>query len=249
MPQENKDHRCLGCHKAFDEIHGVGACWTDDFCSLRCAAWNWQCYAEVPPTFWQTKLEELKCLDQIAAVQGWIKSHEIGRSHNDALPGLLLYGAVSGTGKTRLGTYAASQVAGEWWSGEKEAQKAETRDDFYTGFWFSVGRFRERYLEVAKELKPKGDWMHQLSTCEVLFLDDVDKLKPSDGLLELLFSIIDNRLSNGATTILTTNLSGDSLGERWGNEYGPYLVRRLREFCLCLDFDVADAAEGIVASG
>ena len=114
-----------------------------------------------------------------------------------------------------------------------------------SGLWLNVGRFRERYMRVMKLAEEKADWIWELSNTDMLFLDDLDKLKPSEGLLELVFAVLDDRLSNNKTTILTTNLDGEELAQRWGDEVGPYLVRRLRDFCLCINFD-ADGSRGIV---
>ena len=78
----------------------------------------------------------------------------------------------------------------------------------------------------------------QLSNCEFLFLDDIDKIKPTEGLQELLFAALDERSGyQNRKTIFTTNLSGNQLGEKWGGEYGPYLIRRLRDFCVPIDCD------------
>ena len=55
--------------------------------------------------------------------------------------------------------------------------------------------------------------------------------------MEVIYSVLEERLSNGRLTILTTNVTGQELSRRWGQEYGPYLVRRLREFSVAIDFD------------
>jgi DNA replication protein DnaC len=89
-----------------------------------------------------------------------------------------------------------------------------------------------------RDAESKAEWQSDLSRVSILFIDDVDKLKPSEGLMELVFAVLDDRLSFGRPTILTTNLTGNSLAERWGEEVGPYLVRRIRDFCLTVDFDV-----------
>jgi hypothetical protein len=55
--------------------------------------------------------------------------------------------------------------------------------------------------------------------------------------VEIIYGILDERLSDGKVTILTTNASGQELERNWGEEYGPFLVRRLREFSLTINFD------------
>jgi hypothetical protein len=49
---------------------------------------------------------------------------------------------------------------------------------------------------------------------------------------ELIYSVLDERFANGKLTTFTTNAAGMELQRRWGPEYGPYLVRRIREFCV-----------------
>lgn len=157
------------------------------------------------------------------------------RSDNKHLPGLLSFGQKSGTGKTRVALLAA--VKRVRWHGEQEEAEDNAKGT-YAGFWFSVGKFAQRYLELARDPGEKAKWLKQLMEVDVLVLDDIDKIRPTEGMLELLYSVLDHRLGQDCeATILTTNLVGVELSERWGTEYGPYLVRRIRERCLCIDFD------------
>jgi gluconate kinase len=145
---------------------------------------------------------------------------------------------MSGTGKTSVGTSAFNEKAIQWWEG-RDLQRKNVKDgEPSIALWLNVGRFQRRYLEVASEMSEKAEWQCELSETSLLFIDDVDKLKPTAGLLELVYAVLDERLSSRRTTILTTNLSGKSLADRWGEEYGPYLVRRIRDFCLTVDFDL-----------
>jgi hypothetical protein len=51
------------------------------------------------------------------------------------------------------------------------------------------------------------------------------------------YSVLDDRFAEGNLTIITTNVGGRELERRWGPEYGPYLLRRIHEFCLAINFD------------
>jgi DNA replication protein DnaC len=82
----------------------------------------------------------------------------------------------------------------------------------------------------------RAAWVEDLCGCALLVLDEPDKLKPSEGLVEIIYGILDERFANNELTILTTNAGGPELERRWGPEYGPYLVRRIREFCLAINF-------------
>ncbi|MFO1476132.1 MAG: hypothetical protein U1F98_05715 [Verrucomicrobiota bacterium] len=103
--------------------------------------------------------------------------------------------------------------------------------------WFNTHRFREQYRRVVRDEAAKADWQWDLAHTRTLFLDDVDKLTPSDGLLELIFGVLDERFNEKHVTIITTNLNGPKLEARWGSDLGPYLVRRLRDHTLPICFD------------
>lgn len=198
---------------------------------MRCSLLDWRDFSGIPNTFWDTDLKRLSCVSQIAAVQSWID--ERGQ------PGLMLHGATSGTGKTRLGTIAFNRRCAWYWQGrDEERRNVQSGDANITGLWFNVNGFRNCYSRVMRDSEAKAHWQSQLSTNETLFIDDVDKLKPTEGLMELVFAVLDERLTNSRATILTTNLTGNTLAQRWGDEVGPYLVRRIRDYSLTVGFDV-----------
>jgi DNA replication protein DnaC len=188
----------------------------------------------LPYAFRETDLDRLECRAQIAAVKEWIRREDLRL----ATPGLVLHGQLSGAGKTQLATWATLQIATEWWSGEKEQALSVKDGEGCVGLWFGVDTFRRRYGEVYRDYEARGEWQRELCECIVLSLDDIDKVKPSDGFLELLFAVLDTRLTSARRTILTTNLNGAALAQRWGDDYGPYLVRRLADYCVAVDFDV-----------
>jgi DNA replication protein DnaC len=149
--------------------------------------------------------------------------------------GLLCHGTISGTGKTRVATQAAGILAGCWFMCDEAGN--EKFDDNPAGIWINFHRFRCEYGEIMRDAEARSRYQRELADCNVLMLDDIDKLKPSEGLVELIFGVLDERFSNGNDTIMTTNSCGAALAERWG-EHGPYLVRRIRDFCVCVDFDL-----------
>ena len=104
--------------------------------------------------------------------------------------------------------------------------------------WLPVGKLLQRYRDVIRDNDGKAELQRTLTNCEFLFLDDIDKIKPTEGLQELLFAALDERSGyKNRKTIFTTNLSGNQLEEKWGPEYGPYLVRRLKDFCYPINCD------------
>jgi hypothetical protein len=111
--------------------------------------------------------------------------------------------------------------------------------EYPSGVWINAIRFRQRYLETMHftQAAARARWIDKLSHCTALLFDEIDKLKASEGLAEILYGILDERLSDDRLTILTTNSTGPELQAKWGEEYGPYLVRRLRDFCRSIDCD------------
>ena len=205
------------------------------FCSRRCATLDWSDVSRVPRIFFETDLSRLECPEQVNQVKGWIRE----RSRCIGQPGLLLHGEISGRGKTRLGTYAFNELIIEGWDGREQEQKEVEKGSEKTGVWLNTNNLVCTYRRLIREHEAKGEWQEELSNASNLFIDDLDKAKPTDGLMELVFSVLDDRFTNRRTTIITTNLNGDGLANRWGDDVGPYLVRRLRDFCMCVDCDVA----------
>jgi hypothetical protein len=181
----------------------------------------------------QTDFTRLNRPEQIGHVKEWVK----GRAECNGLPGLLLHGETSGAGKTRTGTWAFLELVGQSWEGSRLEREDIAMDGGQVGLWYNVLGFQQKYQQCMLDSKAKAGWLRQLSRAFILYLDDIGKLRGTPGMQELLFSVLDERLPHGAlTTILTTNFCGDALIDRWGPDYGPYLVRRLKEFSLTLDF-------------
>lgn len=66
----------------------------------------------------------------------------------------------------------------------------------------------------------------------LLFLDDVDKARPSAFTAEMLFRLVDAAYSNAHQVIVTSNFHPQRLAAHWsdgGEAYGPAIIRRLLE--------------------
>lgn len=225
--------KCLRCGRAYGDKATIDDPY-DVFCSRECRLDDWLHLYPLPNIFLHTDLERLHRPEQIAHVREWIKERE----DLEGFPGLLLHGQASGTGKTRVATWAFLEQIVFWWSGRKVEKEDLATGAGGAGLWYSVTTFRQKYLECLRDHENKAKWLQRLCKVNSLCLDDIDKLRSSEGLLELLYSVLDTRLADKEkATIVTTNLCGHALAERWGPEYGPYLVRRLREFSLTLNFD------------
>ncbi len=81
------------------------------------------------------------------------------------------------------------------------------------------------------------EWVDELISVPILFMDDVFKIKLTESFESVLFSIVDQRTESKKPIIITSNDTGESLSARMTNDRGGPLVRRLREFCDSVTFD------------
>jgi hypothetical protein len=146
----------------------------------------------------------------------------------DANP--ILHGRISGTGKTT--------VAHEWlWrkvTCNGKIRQTETPAIAMTGHEFAR-------IVAAKSLELEelmDDWI----SADALLLDDLDKRGDREGryspaVQQALFDLIESRTTRGKPTCLTLNSNGEQLLEKFGDDIGEYLLRRLRERFTAIDFD------------
>lgn len=85
-------------------------------------------------------------------------------------------------------------------------------------------------------------WVEEQCAVDVLFLDDIEKMKFTERPEVELFRIIDHRSKWWLPTIITTNATGAGLEAKMTENRGAPLVRRLREFCTIINFDTAEVA-------
>jgi len=102
------------------------------------------------------------------------------------------------------------------WDGSYfEAYNVEKRCGRSKGVWQNARRSRQKYQETMHFSKSaeRGSWVDELCNCELLVLDELDKLKPSEGLLEIIYSVLEARFHGYSLTILTTKMSGKDSNE------------------------------------
>jgi DNA replication protein DnaC len=172
----------------------------------------------------------------VAAVRKWATmKRPAGITDRSKFPWLVCYGKLSGTGKTRLAIWAASMTVD--FPGRDEVAAYEEAELARVCIFLNAQAFRVAYLETQKDPTGRAAWQDELARCRLLVLDDVSKIKPTDGQLELLFSVLDVRYGEPLTTILTANHAGGALERLWGEEWGVPLVRRMRERSYSVNFD------------
>jgi hypothetical protein len=243
MREPQPDGKCLYCDSTLDDHRDPadGGWWygQEFFCTKRCAMRDWQGHAEVPDALSEFKPDLAKCgADRITSAEDWVNTLP-----SDSKPGLVLYSRASGRSKTRLGTGLMGLYIGAtlWRGAEYEQYRLELAPKYFAiaGIWINAPRFRKRYLETSSfsAADERVQWINDLTSCSFLMFDDIDKLKGSEGLIEMVHGILDERFLAGNTTILTMNSTPKELIRKWGSDYGPYIVRRLKEFSLTIDCD------------
>jgi hypothetical protein len=233
------DGNCVLCQEpispGWDRSGEMNSVW---FCSAKCIAMDWMEWADVPSAYQEFVPSLPSCgPERIRLAEEWMKSHLAGK--NDR-PGLLLHSVRSGTGKTRVAIHTAdARMLVRWPGSELMSYRMEKGSRAQPVLWLNARGFRREYLDTmhCSQASERADWVTSLCLCHLLILDDADKLKVSEGLLEVLYSVLDERFSNNKLTILTANTRGPDLERKWGPQYGPYLVRRVRDFCLAINFD------------
>jgi DNA replication protein DnaC len=207
---------CKHCRQKF-----TAAAVVKDYCRPRCARRHWwQFVGRVPKVYAETHPRMVPRPRQFKAAMEWALAEL--RSGAE-LRGLVLHGNQSGTGKTRTAFYVLKALASLYHEHGTEM------------FWVSGAQLKREYLHHAKA-GTFNEWFQDPAHADVLLVDDCDKPKASEGFNGLVFDLIETRLAEGQLTILTLNASGKALAKKLG-EHGEYIVRRLREFALCIDFD------------
>lgn len=73
--------------------------------------------------------------------------------------------------------------------------------------------------------KQIADWgettylLRQIVDTRILVLDDIGIRTPTDAFMDFLYSIVDERLTSQAATIITTNLNSKQMREKFGDAF------------------------------
>ncbi len=87
--------------------------------------------------------------------------------------------------------------------------------------------------EIARHYQREDaeSWLSDLARKDLVFLDDLGKLKLTERAEAELFGLIERRCAYKKPIIATTNDTGETLAARVTDNRADALVRRLREFC------------------
>ena len=86
--------------------------------------------------------------------------------------------------------------------------------------------------EIARHYRAEDceEWLEKLAALDLIFFDDLGKLKMTERAEAELFGLIERRTANMLPIIATTNDTGETLAARMTEQRGPAFVRRLRDF-------------------
>ena len=153
---------------------------------------------------------------------------EIARTWEPNKRGLLIHGSTR-KGKTRAAWYIAQRL------NMKDAIKNKCL--FLTMFEL------EARLIASWGKESWDSEMRRMTQIPLLFLDDMGKEKMTDRMASVLFALIDERTMSQKPTVITTNLTGETLlGRFHDKEVGVALVARLKDKDL---FEVISASENL----
>lgn len=107
--------------------------------------------------------------------------------------GLYIYSETKGSGKTHLATAIGNALVNKMNIQTKFATTLDILD-----------AIKETYN--SESLTTKKKLLYDIQTVEVLILDDLGVERPTPHTEEILYSIINNRISNNKKTIFTSNL-------------------------------------------
>ncbi|MCK5022779.1 MAG: ATP-binding protein [Candidatus Aenigmarchaeota archaeon] len=94
-------------------------------------------------------------------------------------------------------------------------------------------------LSKFRDLMQKGEYfmsIHDFTNEDYVFIDDIGAEKTSDFVVEFLYTIINKRYENMKRTVLSTNLTLEDFGER----YGDRILSRIAEMCIFLELKGED---------
>lgn len=147
-------------------------------------------------------------------------------------PGLVLHGE-TGLCKTRVAILAAIALA------ERKPERRPLWETSWTPTaptWMPAVTFSHEVQTRFGGDRDGPGWIDGLASRSIVILDDLGKGKLTERVQAELFGLLDARFSHGRATVITCNLAGDGLLQSFSADFGPPLVRRLREFCVAIGF-------------
>lgn len=209
---------CVYCHATFE---------SDDASKLTCSV---ACYRAHRASLWWLRLPfayQETVADKLPNPEASKKF--LAWEPSDERPGLYVVGT-TGSGKTRTALLWGRKAAHRW------------QDVRYV----RAARFAS---EVISRTRSAGGgfeaWIEEMRDADVLVIDELEKLKPSERVLVETFDLVEDRLAFGMTTVFLSNEDPLSFSKGLKDKaYCDAMLRRLTEFCSLLDFSMPRARRG-----
>lgn len=130
--------------------------------------------------------------------------------------GILILAGPNGTGKT----FAAKSIAATFKPGRYDSQE-----------WDEVIFMNQPQIHMkwSETFNTPGATLYltkQFHNCNLLVIDDLGTRKPSDGLMDFLYTVIDYRHDNAdcRATLITTNLSSKQIRKDFGEAFASRIL-------------------------
>ncbi len=175
------------------------------FYDKRISEFNWDLYVKEDGTLADTSMHQNAVKSFVETFEEWEKKHM----------GLYIYSKAKGSGKSFL----ASCICNELMSTRAIRTRFVNASDLIDIVQAADKNSPEEY---------KRDPLKLLQECKFLVIDDLGQRKDSEWLEYLLYKLLDERMRNGRLTVVTSNMSIDSL------PYDDRIADRLTAMCLPL---------------
>lgn len=91
--------------------------------------------------------------------------------------------------------------------------ECKVRTHYFWPRYFSAKEFDSILLNASKSEEGDGYILNEMSNHDLLFIDDIDKINPSERFKNQLFEIINTRGNNGKQTIITSNCAPSDISQ------------------------------------
>lgn len=109
--------------------------------------------------------------------------------------------------------------------------------------WEEGVRFRavtstllEAECQEARDRGSLSRWIRELQRVPVLFWDDLGKMRFLPSTEAAVFDVLDDRMNAHRPVLITTEEAGETLASRLSGHVAGAFVRRLRDYCTCIEF-------------
>lgn len=113
------------------------------------------------------------------------------------------------------------------------------------GVYFRVvtSTLLEAECQKARDEGSLESWIRCLKRVPVLFWDDLGKMRFFPSTEAVVFDVLDGRMNEHRPVLITTEDTGETLAARLSGHVAEAFIRRLRDYCTCLEFGLANIRE------